>query len=181
MMEGLRLRVKDLDFGQNQIIVRDGKGGKDRVTMLPSLLREELQRHLGKVKDLHRQDLAEGFGKVRLPGALASKYRSAAGEWVWQYVYPAPSRSRDPRTGDWGRHDDDLHARLESGRAGSPESSGPAGLRQSIRPPRLPERIAEAVCWPWDRRPAPESMAFIWQFAEPITFQEPGRVLFSSL
>ena len=104
LMEGLRLRVKDLDFGQGQVMVRDGKGGKDRVTMLPSLIREELQRHLGEVRRLHRQDLSEGFGRVHLPGALAVKYKSAAGEWAWQYVFPAPSRSRDPRTGEWGRH-----------------------------------------------------------------------------
>ncbi|HWM94907.1 MAG TPA: integron integrase, partial [Thermoanaerobaculia bacterium] len=104
LMEGLRLRVKDVDFGQGQITVRDGKGGKDRVTMLPSLLREDLRRHLGEVERLHRLDLEEGFGRVQLPGALATKYRSASTEWCWQYVFPAPARSRDPRTGDWGRH-----------------------------------------------------------------------------
>jgi integron integrase len=104
LMEGLRLRVKDIDFGQGQITVREGKGGKDRVTMLPASLREELRAHLVEVERLHRLDLAEGFGKVPLPGALASKYRSAGGEWAWQYVFPAPSRSRDPRTGEWARH-----------------------------------------------------------------------------
>ncbi len=72
--------------------------------MLPSLIREELQRHLGEVRRLHGQDLAEGFGRVHLRGALAVNYKSAAGEWPWQYVFPAPGRSRDPRTGEWGRH-----------------------------------------------------------------------------
>jgi hypothetical protein len=74
------------------------------MTMLPAAIRGDLERHLARVKLLHQQDLAEGFGRVQLPAALARRYRSAAAEWRWQYVFPAPGRSRDPRTGEWGRH-----------------------------------------------------------------------------
>jgi integron integrase len=104
LMEGLRLRVKDLDFACSQITVRDGKGGKDRVTMLPGSIQEDLKRHLREVRLLHEKDLAEGFGRVELPYALATKYRSADREWGWQYVFPAPHRSRDPRSGETRRH-----------------------------------------------------------------------------
>lgn len=104
LMEGLRLRVKDIDFGMNQIIVRDGKGGKDRVTVLPAKLRLLLERHLAWVKALHEQDLAAGFGRVNLPQALAEKYPDGESEWGWQYVFPAKSRSVDPRSGTERRH-----------------------------------------------------------------------------
>jgi integron integrase len=104
LMECLRLRVKDIDFGYNQIVVRDGKGGKDRVTMLPGSLHEPLQRHLQKVKTLHHEDLAEGFGTVHLPHALERKYPAAHREWVWQYVFPAAQRSLDPRSQRLQRH-----------------------------------------------------------------------------
>lgn len=104
LMEGLRLRVKDVDFGMNQIIVRDGKGGKDRVTVLPAKLRPFLERHLAWVKALHEQDLAAGFGRVYLPQALGEKYPNADREWGWQYVFPAKSRSVDPRSGVERRH-----------------------------------------------------------------------------
>ena len=97
LMECLRLRVKDLDFGLNQILVRDGKGMKDRVTMLPAALREPLRRHLAAVRALHEADLREGFGGVYLPDALARKYPSAAKWWGWQWVFPARERSVDPR------------------------------------------------------------------------------------
>ncbi|HJQ70991.1 MAG TPA: integron integrase [Blastocatellia bacterium] len=104
LMECLRLRVKDLDFNYNQITVRDGKGGKDRVTVLPSSLKAPLQRHLARVKALHDRDLEEGFGRVHLPNALARKYRQADREWCWQYVFPSAKRSVDPRTGVVRRH-----------------------------------------------------------------------------
>jgi integron integrase len=104
LMEGLRLRVKDVDFAENQITVRDGKGAKDRVTMLPVSLQDDLRRHLRGVERLHKKDLGEGFGKVYLPYALAKKYPAAPGEWVWQYVFPAAGRSRDPRSGIERRH-----------------------------------------------------------------------------
>jgi integron integrase len=104
LMECLRLRVKDLDFAYHQITVRDGKGAQDRVTMLPQTLIESLQRHLIKVQLLHTEDLAEGAGEVSLPYALARKYPTAGRDWVWQYVFPAVKRSRDPRSGVERRH-----------------------------------------------------------------------------
>jgi integron integrase len=104
VMECVRLRIKDLDFAYHQITVCDGKGAKDRMTMLPSSLTETLQRHLAKTKLLHAEDLAEGFGAVYLPYALARKYPTAATEWGWQYVFPASKRSLDPRSGVMRRH-----------------------------------------------------------------------------
>jgi integron integrase len=104
LMECLRLRVKDVDFGYSQIVLRDGKGGKDRITILPEQLQESLKRHLEAVKEIHRRDLALGHGKVYLPHALAEKYPSAERAWVWQYVFPAARHSVDPRSGDVRRH-----------------------------------------------------------------------------
>jgi integron integrase len=104
LLEGLRLRVKDLDFELGQIIVRDGKGRADRITMLPTALHQRLERHLDKVRKIHRRDLAQGHGAVFLPNALAVKFRSAARHWAWQYVFPAERLSRDPRTGADRRH-----------------------------------------------------------------------------
>lgn len=104
LMECVRLRVKDIDFGYKQIVVRDGKGAKDRVSMLPAPLIEPLQLQLKRVKALHEMDLREGFGSVYLPNALARKYPGAEREWAWQYVFPAGKRSVDPRTGTVQRH-----------------------------------------------------------------------------
>jgi len=104
LIELLRLRVKDIDFQMNQITVRQGKGGKDRVTMLPLSLKEPLRGHLVKVKQAHEVDLREGFGNVELPYALEKKYPQAATEWKWQYVFVAPKRSIDPRTKIERRH-----------------------------------------------------------------------------
>lgn len=101
--EALRLRVKDLDFGFKQIVVRDGKGGKDRFTVLPKKLIEPLQKQLQYARKLHEQDLRRGLGKVNLPLALARKYPNAAAEWAWQFVFPSKSLSVDPRTGATGR------------------------------------------------------------------------------
>ncbi|WP_301100698.1 integron integrase [Propionivibrio sp.] len=104
LMECLRLRVKDVDFARKEILIRDGKGFKDRVTMLPVALVEPLRAHLERVRELHRQDLAEGFGAVYLPYALARKYPNAAREWIWQYMFPSAKRSVDPRSGETRRH-----------------------------------------------------------------------------
>lgn len=104
LIECLRLRVKDIDFEQHQIIVRDGKGRKDRVTMLPNSLADPLQKHLRRVEMLHQKDLAEGYGAVYLPDALERKYPNANREWIWQYVFPSKQRSRDPRSGVVRRH-----------------------------------------------------------------------------
>jgi integrase len=103
-MECVRLRVKDIDFEYAQITVRDGKGDKDRVTMLPRSLVTSLKTHREKVKVWHEQDLQEGFGEVYLPFALARKYPLAGREWGWQYVFPASQRSSDPRSDKERRH-----------------------------------------------------------------------------
>jgi integron integrase len=104
LMECLRLRIKDVDFARNEITVRDGKGGKDRRTMLPRSLIEPLQREIERARVLHAHDLAEGFGEARLPHALARKYVNAARDFGWQYVFPSASRSRDPLDGTIRRH-----------------------------------------------------------------------------
>src|SRR6184192_2580069 len=104
LMECVRLRVKDLDFELAQITVRDAKGGKDRVTMLPLNLSEPLRRHLVRVKAQHEQDVEDGFGRVHLPFALSRKFPNAAREWAWQYVFPSSRISFDPRSGNRQRH-----------------------------------------------------------------------------
>jgi integron integrase len=104
LLEALRLRVKDVDFARAQITVRDGKGRKDRVTMLPAAIREPLLDHLGHVRELHRADLAAGFGAVLMPDALDRKYPAAATEWGWQWVFPAASLGQDPRSRELRRH-----------------------------------------------------------------------------
>jgi len=104
LMECVRLRVKDVDFGYAHITVRDTKSGRDRVTPLPVNLAAPLQLHLSKVKLQHEQDLADGFGEVWLPDALARKYPRAAREWSWQFVFPSSRISIDPRTQVKRRH-----------------------------------------------------------------------------
>lgn len=104
LMEALRLRVKDVEFTRREIIVRDGKGAKDRVTMLPARLIEPLRFHLERVKALHADDLDAEYGEVYLPYALARKYPMAAREWGWQYVFPSTKLSVDPRSGTVRRH-----------------------------------------------------------------------------
>lgn len=103
-IECLSLRVKDLDFAYRQITVRDGKGGKDRVTMLPEQVVQPLQAHLGRVRALHRRDLAAGHGEASLPKALARKYPRAGREWAWQFVFPSRNPSADPESGVIRRH-----------------------------------------------------------------------------
>ncbi|MCU7921744.1 MAG: integron integrase [Candidatus Thiodiazotropha sp. (ex Dulcina madagascariensis)] len=104
LIESVRLRVLDLDFDRRAIYVRNGKGGKDRVVTLADAIITPLQRHLEIVRTLHERDLADGFGAVYLPHALAKKYPNAEGEWKWQYVFPASQRSIDPRSGIKRRH-----------------------------------------------------------------------------
>ncbi|MFM9967237.1 MAG: integron integrase [Burkholderiales bacterium] len=104
LLEGLRLRVKDVDFERFEILVRDGKGSRDRVTMLPQGLVEPLRAHLVKVRAIHEGDLAAGYGDVYLPFALARKYPKAGRSWIWQYVFPSGSRSVDPLDGVIRRH-----------------------------------------------------------------------------
>ena len=102
LMECVRLRVKDIDFELAQITIRDAKGGKDRVTMLPVNLAEPLKRHLIRIKAQHEQDLEDGFGSVHLPFALSRKLPNAARAWAWQYVFPSSRLSIDPRSGSEG-------------------------------------------------------------------------------
>ena len=104
LLECCRLRVKDLDFDQNQLLVRAGKGDKDRYTALPATLKDSLQRHLAKVRCQHLEDVARGLGSVELPNALARKYPNAPKEWCWQWVFPATSHYTDDVTGERRRH-----------------------------------------------------------------------------
>jgi integron integrase len=109
LSEGLRLRVKDIEFSYGQILVRDGKGSKDRVTMLPTSIKPALWDHLKEVKALHLTDLAAGHGRTKLPHALALKYPQAPADWAWQFVFPAPSLYTDRDSGEQRRHH--LHPR----------------------------------------------------------------------
>jgi integron integrase len=104
LLEALRLRVQDLDFGMKQVTVRDGKGAKDRYTVLAEAAIPALKEHLVHVERIHQEDLRGGFGSVYLPGALDRKYPAAAREWRWQYVFPARGVSKDPRSGQVRRH-----------------------------------------------------------------------------
>jgi integron integrase len=104
IMEGVRLRAKDVDFARREILIRDGKGSKDRVTVLPRFVMGPLRAQLEVAHQLHAIDLRDGFGDVYLPFALARKFRNAGREWGWQYVFPSERRARDPRTGIVRRH-----------------------------------------------------------------------------
>jgi integron integrase len=104
LIECIRLRVKDIDFEQHGLIVRDGKGEKDRVTMLPESLAVPLKEHLARVQQIHQQDIKNGYGTAYLPYALEKKYPNASREWAWQYVFPAKSVSIDPRSNVMRRH-----------------------------------------------------------------------------
>ena len=129
LMECLRLRVKDIDFAQRQILVRDGKGEKDRVTMLPESLVAPLQDHLRIVERTHEEDLTRGFGAVYLPYALERKYPNANREWIWQYVFPSRRLSVDPRSGVVRRHH--LH-----------ESGLQRAVRAAARAAEIPKKMS---------------------------------------
>jgi len=133
LMECLRLRVKDLEFERRAIIVRDGKGAQDRVTVLPDSLIPLLQEHLQRVKALHEQDLAQGFGSVYLPYALERKYPNADKEWGWQYVFPASSLSQDPRSDVTRRH----HLHESSLQKAIREAARLAGIVKPVGPHTL--------------------------------------------
>ena len=120
LLECLRLRVKDVDFHYRQLLVRDAKGQKDRVTMLPNSLVDPMRTHLARVRYLHEIDLRDGYGRVHLPYALANKYPNADREWGWQHVFPSSRRSIDPRSGSERRH----HA---------PEDALQRAVKQAIR------------------------------------------------
>jgi len=137
ILECLRLRVKDVDFARREILVRDGKGAKDRVTMSPESLIEPLQRHLERVRELHGEDLTAGFGSVYLPYALDRKYPNAGRQWMWQYVFPSARLSKDPRSGVVRRHHADekpIQRALQSAlrAAGIHKPATPHTLRHSF-------------------------------------------------
>jgi integron integrase len=104
LMECLRLRVQDVDFGRSEITVRDGKGAKDRITMLPESLKQPLRSHLAEAKEVHEKDIKAGWGSVLMPDALDRKYPNAPKEWRWQWVFPQENRWKNIRTGKEGRH-----------------------------------------------------------------------------
>jgi len=137
LMECLRLRVKDIDFERNQIVVHAGKGDKDRITMLPKATVEPLRSHIENVQRSHRLDLAGGFGVTTLPHALARKYPNAAKEIGWQFLFPASKRSPDPRTGEIKRHhihDSAVQKAVKQAAraAGITKQTGPHTLRHSF-------------------------------------------------
>lgn len=102
--ECLELRIQDIDFSRNEILIRNGKGGKDRVTMLPGTLKPSLESHIANVKKIHSQDLHEGWGKVQLPCAISKKYTNASQQFAWQWLFPQGRRWKNPTTGEEGRH-----------------------------------------------------------------------------
>ena len=110
IMECLRLRLKDIDFERGEIMIREGKGFKDRVTMLPQSLATQLREHLVRVQRLHEADLLAGLGEVFMPNALARKYPTAGRSWIWQYVFPSTKISKDPRSSRVARHHADEQA-----------------------------------------------------------------------
>ena len=128
LMECIRLRVKDLDFGLSEVLVRNGKGAKDRVTILPENLQPLLQNQLAYARRLHEDDLKKGLGTVHLPYALARKYPNAEREWIWKYVFPSRSLSIDPRSGRKQRHH--LH-----------ESSVQKAVRKAAKTAGIPKHV----------------------------------------
>lgn len=138
LMELVRLRVKDIDFQQKQLVVRDGKGGGDRVTLLPASVIEELKTHLIKVRGLFEQDLAEGTANVYLPGALAKKYKNAPKSWDWQYAFPSGNLSKDPRGGEIRRH----HVNESNLQKAIRAAKNKAGLSKPVTPHTLRHSFA---------------------------------------
>lgn len=128
LMECVRLRVKDVDFGYRQTTVRDGKGEKDRRTVLPESLVETLGLHLKRVRLLHEEDLSAGYGRIYLPYALERKYPSAPAEWVWQWVFPAGKLSTDPWSGEVRRH----HASEDMLQAAVKKAAKAAGIQKRV-------------------------------------------------
>ncbi len=129
LSEGLSLRIKDVDFAQRQIVVRDTKGRESRVTMLPTRIVEPLQTHLQTVRLLHQQDLERGYGAVYLPFALERKYANANRQWIWQYLFPAERFSQDPRSGITRRHH--LH-----------ETGIQRAVREAVRLAQIEKRVS---------------------------------------
>ena len=129
LMECLRLRVKDIDFGMHQIMVRDGKGKIDRVTLLPESVKADLKEQLDQAKAIHEYDISQGYGKVYLPYALSRKYPNANREWGWQYVFPSKSLSKDPRSNATRRHH--IH-----------ENSLQKAVKKAVKLSRIPKPVS---------------------------------------
>ncbi|WP_277058382.1 integron integrase [Trichlorobacter lovleyi] len=138
LLEGLRLRVQDLDFERAELLIREGKGGKDRVTMLPQSLLKPLQEHLKQVKQAHEQDLLKGYGEVWLSESVARKYPNAGREWVWQYVFPSARLSVDPRSGVTRRH----HLDEKGLQRAIKQAAVDAGLTKNVTPHTLRHSFA---------------------------------------
>jgi len=138
LMEGMRLRVKDLEFERHELVVRDGKGQKDRMTMLPDSVIGPLKAHLERVKALHQDDLQAGYGSVYLPDALERKYPNAGREWGWQYVFPSTKLSVDPRSGVTRRH----HADEKSIQRAMKQALRDAGIAKPASPHTLRHSFA---------------------------------------
>jgi integron integrase len=130
VLEALRLRVKDIEFERREIIVREGKGSKDRVTVLPENLIAPLQTQLQIARTRHAQDLAAGLGAVHMPDALAVKYPKSARSWGWQYVFPSPILSTDPRSGERRRH----HVLEQSIQRAVASAARRAGIAKPVSP-----------------------------------------------
>jgi len=138
LLEGLRLRVQDLDFERAELLIREGKGGKDRVTMLPQSLLKPLQEHLKQVKQVHEQDLLKGYGEVWLSESVARKYPNAGREWIWQYVFPSARLSVDPRSGVTRRH----HLDEKGLQRAIKQAAVDAGLTKNVTPHTLRHSFA---------------------------------------
>lgn len=138
LLEGLRLRVQDLDFERAELLIREGKGGKDRVTMLPQSLLKPLQEHLKQVRQAHEQDLLKGYGEVWLSESVARKYPNAGREWVWQYVFPSARLSVDPRSGVTRRH----HLDEKGLQRAIKQAAVDAGLTKDVTPHTLRHSFA---------------------------------------
>lgn len=138
IMEGLRLRVKDIDFDRREILIRDGKGAKDRVTMLPLRLAPALRQQLAAARCIHDTDIDDGHGAVWLPDALALKYRAASRDWAWQYAFPAGGLSIDRRSGALRRH----HLSDQSFQRAMRQVLRDAGIVKVATPHTLPHSFA---------------------------------------
>jgi integron integrase len=139
LLDALRLRVRDIDFARGEIIIRDGKGARDRVMMLPESQADALMRHVASVQVLHRVDLAAGHGSVYLPLALARKHPGAPREWCWQYVFPAASTTVDPRSGNARRH----HVQPQAFQQALRQAVHDAGLDKPVTPHTVLRSIAK--------------------------------------
>lgn len=138
LLEIFRLRVQDIDFDRAEVLIREGKGAKDRVTMLPQSLKVPLQEHLKQVKSLHEQDLLKGHGEVWLSDSLARKYPNAGREWIWQYVFPSARLSVDPRSGVTRRH----HLDEKGLQRAIKQAAADAGLTKNVTPHTLRHSFA---------------------------------------